>query len=378
MDFWSPGLISIGNALCSLHKWRFSPRDQKSVDRFRKACLERGPNMNRNDREFLTAGILSQTREITFDEALSILKTPDDEVKGLFFDADRIRNKFRGKKIHLCAIANIKSGRCSEDCGFCSQSAHVKTGIAEYDLMSEEDIDKEHDRAGREGAKALGLVAAWKGLKKGKILDQICARISRIASRGGPRADASLGIISEKEVAQRLKEAGLHCYNHNVETAPSYFSEICQTHSFEERLRTLKYCRQAGLKICSGGIIGMGESLPQRVELALVLKDISPDMLPLNFFNPIEGTQLVEENRHQDLSPLECLKTISMFRFVLPKANIMVAGGREVNLKELQSMMYSAGASAVMVGNYLTTSGRSAQDDLRLIDELGFTADGEL
>ena len=334
--------------------------------------------MESEKRTLLANGIIAGHRQITEAEALELLGTSEEQCPGLFQDADRIREKFRGKKIHLCAISNIKSGRCSEDCGFCSQSAHVKTGIPEYDLLPETKIIEEVERAKEEGAKALGLVAAWKGLKEGKILDQICERIKLIVAKNGPRADASLGIISESKVAHRLRQAGLHCYNHNLETAPSYFNNICKTHSFEERLQTLKYCRQAGLKICSGGIIGMGESLKQRVELAFVLKDLNPDMLPLNFFNPIEGTQLVEEGTYQNLDPLECLKTIAMFRFVLPKSNIMVAGGREVNLKEEQSKMFTAGASATMVGNYLTTSGRNAKDDLKMIRDLGLTPDGEL
>jgi len=337
--------------------------------------------MNHVNRRELADGIIENSRSITVAEAISLLETPDHEAMGLFSDADRIRRHFRGDKIHLCAISNIKSGRCSEDCGFCSQSAHVETGIPEYSLVSNEFVEREQKRALKDGAKALGLVAAWRGIEEGPILDKICAQISAIhkASAGdGPRADASLGLISNFKVAKRLKEAGLHCYNHNLETAPSYFSKICSTHSHEDRLQTLAHCREAGLKICSGGIIGMGENLAQRVELAFSLRDVAPEMMPLNFFNPIEGTQLVTENQHQKLTPMECLKTIAMFRFVNPGANIMVAGGREVNLGELQPLMFAAGASATMVGNYLTTTGRKAEDDISMIRQLGLSPDGEL
>lgn len=334
--------------------------------------------MNRNERARLTDEIIAGTRRITAAEALAILQTPDADIMGLFADADRLRQHFRGSKIHLCAIENVKSGRCSEDCGFCAQSAHFKTGVEEYGLVNDAQVEKARQRAERDGASALGLVAAWKGLDEGPTLDAICQRIEKLAQSGGPRADASLGIIPKPQIAERLKKAGLVCYNHNLETAPSYFDKICTTHTFEDRLQTLKYCRDAGIKLCSGGIVGMGETLEQRVELAFALADVEPDMVPLNFLNPIHGTELVDTGRAQKLEPLECLKTIAMFRFVMPKANIMVAGGREVNLGELQSLMFNAGASATMVGSYLTTAGRDAQTDLRLIESLGLTPDGEL
>lgn len=330
----------------------------------------------------LTDGIIAKTRGITPSEALAILNISDENTLFLFACSDRIRRHFRGNKIHVCAIANVKSGRCSEDCGFCSQSAHVKTGVPEYGLMSNAEVTQAHDLAETQGAKAFGLVAAWKGLNEGPTLDAVVDRVKTIARRHaegkGPRADASLGIISEPAIAQRLKAAGLACYNHNLETAPSYFGEICKTHTFDDRIRTITLMREAGVKICSGGIIGMGETLEHRVELAFALQKVQPEMLPLNFFNPIEGTTLVVEKRAKRLTPMECLKTIAMFRFVLPEAHIMVAGGREVNLGELQSFMYSAGASATMVGNYLTTTGRNAKTDLDLIESLGLVADGAL
>lgn len=295
-------------------------------------------------------------------------ETGPDELMHLLAAADSVRRHFVGDEVHLCSIVNAKSGRCSEDCGFCSQSARFTTGIDEYPLMAEDEVEDHARRARENGAEALGLVAAWRGLKQGPELDRVEALIRRVSQDGTVHADASLGLIDDPEVARRLKAAGLHTYNHNLETARSHFGEVVESHDYDERLRTLELVREAGMHVCSGGILGMGESPRQRVELAAELREVDPDMVPLNFLNPIEGTPAGEQ--HQKLPALEALKCIAVFRLMLPRHHLMVAGGREVVLGELAPLMYLAGASAAMVGDYLTTGGTPAAQDHAVLEAL--------
>ena len=219
---------------------------------------------------------------------------------------------------------------------------------------------------------AVGLVAAWKGLREGPILDEVCDRIREMAAEGMVRPDASLGLIDSQEVANRLKDAGLECYGHNLESSRRFFPEHCTTHSFDDRLKTIGFLKKAGIKICSGGIIGMGESREDRCDLALELRAIGASVVPVNFLNPIDGTPY--ENM-EALPPMEILKTVACFRFLLPDKEIMVAGGRTINLRDLQSMIFMAGASALMVGNYLTTLNQSVDQDLQMLRDLGLSPD---
>ena len=307
--------------------------------------------------------------ELTVEEGARLLEgVGRDDLMDLVAAADRIRRRFIGDEVHLCSIVNAKSGRCTEDCGFCAQSVRFQTGVDEYPLLDEQAVESAAAQAEKNGAEALGLVAAWRGLKQGPELERVTALIRKVSENGTVHADASLGLIDDPEVARQLAEAGLHTYNHNLETASSHFGTVCETHTHEDRLRTLSLVREAGMNICSGGILGMGESPRQRVELAAELRELDPDMVPLNFLNPIEGTPAGEH--FEALTPLEALKCIAVFRFMLPKHHIMVAGGREVVLGELQPLMYLAGASATMVGDYLTTGGDTAGKDHAVIDAL--------
>jgi biotin synthase len=212
------------------------------------------------------------------------------------------------------------------------------------------------------------MVAAWKGLQEGPILDEVCNRIQEIAKSGKTRPDASLGIIKSPKVAQRLKEAGLECYGHNLESSKRFFPNHCTTHTYEDRIETIRHLKSAGIKICSGGIIGMGETREDRCDLAFSLKEIGANVVPINILNPIKGTPF--ENV-APLSPMEILKTIACFRFILPRQEIMIAGGRTVNLRDTQSMIFMAGASALMVGNYLTTLNQPVEKDLQMLKDLG-------
>jgi biotin synthase len=282
--------------------------------------------------------------------------------------ANRIRETFKGNKVHLCSIVNAKAGGCSENCSFCAQSSFYQTGSPKYGFVDPEPVQEAADEAQRHGVTAVGLVAAWKGLQEGPMLDEVCDRIRDLARSGKTRPDASLGLIKNQRVADRLKEAGLECYGHNLESSRGFFPRHCTTHSYEDRLETIGYLKKAGLKICSGGIIGMGETRTDRCELALALREIGANVVPINILNPIPGTPFAE---NPPLPPLEILKTIACFRFILPRQEIMIAGGRTVNLRDAQSLVFMAGASALMVGNYLTTLNQPVERDLQMLKDLG-------
>ncbi len=282
--------------------------------------------------------------------------------------ANRIREHFKGNKIHLCSIVNVKAGGCSENCRFCSQSAAYQTDSPRYGLVESEPVLRAADEAQANGVTALGLVAAWRGLDEGPVLDEICDRLEELKQSGKTRPDASLGIIKSQKVADRLKESGLECYNHNLESSQRFFPQVCTTHAYEERVQTIKHLKQAGIKICSGGILGMGETREDRCELAFSLKELGANIVPINILNPIEGTPF---GKQEPLAPLEILKSIACFRFILPRQEIMIAGGRTVNLRDMQSMIFMAGASALMVGNYLTTLNQSVEKDLQMLKDLG-------
>ena len=294
------------------------------------------------------------------------------ESRGEIFEllawANRIRERFKGNKIHLCSIVNIKAGGCPENCRFCAQSAAYETDSPRYALIDPAAVLRAADEAKAHGVVGLGLVAAWRGIEEGPALDQICLRLAELKQNGQVRPDASLGMIKSQKVAERLRQAGLECYNHNLETSRRFFPEVCTTHTYEDRVETLKHLKQAGIKICSGGILGMGETRDDRCDLAFALKEAGAHIVPLNFLNPIAGTPFA----HCEALPvLEILKSIACFRFILPRQEIMVAGGRTVNLRDLQCMIFLAGASAMMVGNYLTTPNQPVEKDLQMLKDLG-------
>ncbi|MGA2175683.1 MAG: biotin synthase BioB [Verrucomicrobiota bacterium] len=307
--------------------------------------------------------------EISREEALRLL---DLESRADIFDlmagANRLREHFKGNKIHLCSIVNAKAGACSENCSFCAQSSRYQTGSPQYGFIDPEPVVDAAEEASRNGVTALGLVAAWRGLNEGPMLEEVCERIRELAQSGKTRPDASLGIIKSQRVADRLKEAGLECYGHNLESSKRFFPRHCTTHTYEDRLKTIFHLKNAGIKICSGGIIGMGETREDRCDLAFALKEIGANVVPVNILNPIKGTPF--EN-NAPLAPLEILKTISCFRFILPRQEIMIAGGRTVNLRDVQSLVFAAGASALMVGNYLTTLNQPVEKDLQMLKDLG-------
>ena len=294
------------------------------------------------------------------------------ETSGDIYDlmawANRIREHFKGNRIHLCSIVNIKAGGCPENCRFCAQSAFYQTESPRYGLVEDEAVLAAADEAQKNGVVGLGLVAAWRGLEEGPVLDALCDQFAKLKATGKTRPDASLGIIKSPAVARRLAESGVECYNHNLETSQRFFPSVCSTHTYEERVETIRHLRAAGIKICSGGIIGMGENRDDRCDLAFALRDIGAEVVPINVLNPIPGTPF---DKNPPVAPLEILQTIACFRFILPRQEIKIAGGRAVNLRELQPMMFMAGASAMMVGNYLTTLNRPVEADLQMLKDLG-------
>jgi biotin synthase len=307
--------------------------------------------------------------EVNREEALWLLNLEGNaDILDLMSWANRVREKYKGNKIHLCSIVNAKAGNCSENCHFCAQSSFYQTGSPKYGFIDPEPVIEAAEEAQQNGVTALGLVAAWRGLNEGPMLDEVCDRIRDLAKSGKARPDASLGIIKNQNVADRLREAGLQCYNHNLESSRRFFPQHCTTHTYDERVQTIRYLKNAGIKICSGGILGMGETREDRCDLAFSLKELGANIVPINILNPIKGTPF--EN-NPPLPPWEVLKTIACFRLVMPRQEIMIAGGRTVNLRDLQSLVFMAGASALMVGNYLTTLNQPVDKDLQMLKDLG-------
>jgi len=314
-------------------------------------------------RRVLAGGAISR------DEALWLINLETSaDIMDLMSWANRIREHFKGNKIHLCSIVNAKAGACSENCSFCSQSAFYQTGAPKYGFVDPEPIAEASEEAGRHGVTAVGLVAAWRGLNEGPVLDEVCERFREMKAAGKVRPDASLGLIKSQRVADRLKEAGVECYNHNLESSRRFYPKTCTTHTFDDRVETIGHLKKAGIKICSGGIIGLGETREDRCDLALELKAVGSNVVPINVLNPIPGTPF---EKNAPLSVLEILKTVACFRLILPRQEIMLAGGRTVNLRDCQSMIFMAGASALMVGNYLTTLNQPVEKDLQMLRDLG-------
>ena len=298
--------------------------------------------------------------------ALKLLACQGPDVMDLLAAGNRVRIQFKGNTADLCSVINAKSGRCPEDCAFCAQSVHSVSSVTTYPLMSADEIFEAARAAESAGARSVGIVTSGLG-PTDEELDVICDAVGRIRRELSVRPDASLGMLSPSKVA-RLKEAGLYGYHHNVETAESFFGEVCSTHAYADHLETLTRARSAGFRICSGGIFGLGETLDQRIELAETMREVKPDRVCMNFFIPVAGTRLAGQPA---LTPLEILKLIAVFRLMLPEFDINVCAGRELHLGDLQGMIFFAGANVTMIGNYLTQAGRPPEEDLKLLSDLG-------
>ena len=308
--------------------------------------------------------ILDRGHLLARDEALALC-APDLDVYDLMYWANKIRRKYRGDEVKACSIISVKTGACSENCSFCAQSSKWKTNSPVHDFLPPEQVRKAAQAAKKAGSYALGLVASGYG-PKDEDLDTFIGYMDAIGEVGGVEKHVNVGIMSESQIA-RLKAHGMVCCGHNLETSRRFFPQVCDTHSYDDRVETMKALQRQGVKICSGGIFGMGEAWADRVDLALDLRDLGAGNIPMNFLNRIDGTPLANA---EPLAPLDILRTVAVYRFILFDRDLGVYGGREINLRDLQSMVFFAGASAVMIGNYLTTAGRPAEIDRQMVSDL--------
>ena len=303
--------------------------------------------------------------KITFTEAKKLLDADRIDIVDLMAVANRVRHNFIGDKVDLCSLLNAKSGRCSEDCKFCAQSARYKGECETYPLLEVEEIVRAAKRVESNGGQRFCIISSGKRLE-GKDFEKVVEAANRIRQETKLHLDCSLGLITGSQ-AKALRNAGVERYNDNLETAPSFFEKICTTHSFSERLETLHHLKFNGFSLCSGGIIGLGETPEQWLELVFLLRDLEVDCIPVNILNPRPGTPL--ENMIPP-PPLEILKIIAIMRLIVPQTHIKIAGGREVNLRDLQATAFLAGATGIIIGGYLTTKGRSQEDDFQMLKDL--------
>ncbi|HUI45768.1 MAG TPA: biotin synthase BioB [Nitrospirota bacterium] len=309
--------------------------------------------------------VLSGSRlDITSATALSLVKGQD--LWDLFAAAGRIREHFRGSSVDICSIVNAKSGACSEDCAYCAQSARYATAAPVYPLISKEDIAKAAQSAKKNGARRFCIVTSGRGIDSREDLEKIAQGV-RLVRELDLSPCATLGTLTRDQLSF-LKDAGLDRYHHNIETSRNYFSRICTTHTFEERLEVLGRARSLRLSACSGGILGMGETMEDRIQMAFTLRELDVDSVPINFLMPIAGTPLAKTSA---ISPLEALQSIALFRLILPNKEIRVCAGRGTALRRLHPLIFTAGADGFMIGNYLTTSGLDPIEDLAMIRDLG-------
>jgi biotin synthase len=303
---------------------------------------------------------------ISGDEALAVLRSSDDELLVVLHAAFRLRARHHGRDVRIHVLRNAKSGLCPEDCAFCSQSV-VNGGQAErYQLQTVDELVEGAREAYRMGAVKYCMVTSTRGPAQ-RDLDVVCEAVRRIKAEMNINVCTSLGLLREGQ-AEQLAAAGVDRFNHNLEASRQFFPEICGTHSFDDRVRTVQRAKAAGMEACCGGIMGMGETEEDRVSLALELRALEVESIPVNFLDPRPGTPLGERPR---LSPHDCLRTLAMFRFVNPSRDIRIAGGREVNLRHLQSLaLYPA--NSLFCNGYLTTGGQGYEADLRMIEDAGF------
>lgn len=308
---------------------------------------------------------------ISAQEALDLLNTSGQQMYQLFHRANEIRLRTRGTTVNLCSIVNAKSGMCTEDCKFCAQSAHNDATAECYKLMDAATIVDKGKIAQQNKASRFSIVTSGVAVNEEAELQSLENTISRLSNELTANPCASLGNVS-KDTLRRLKAAGLTRYHCNLETAQSFYPEICSTRPWQDAANTVQAAKEIGLAVCSGGLFGLGESLQQRAELLENIRQLDVDSVPLNFFYPVKGTRVDIE---EPIRPLDCLKVVAVARLMMPDKEIRICGGREFNLGDLQSWTLICGADGLMVGGYLTTRGRAVEDDLKMIRDAGFSVE---
>jgi biotin synthase len=310
--------------------------------------------------------LLADHRHLTRDEALAVARLPLDDLPSLIALAHKVRLEWCGPEVELESLINAKSGACPEDCAFCSQSVRYHTGVDVYPFLDVDEILDAAHATRAAGATQFCIVVAVRGPEE-RLLRRVLDAVDVVQRETGLEVACSLGLLTEEQAA-RLADAGVRRYNHNLETCRARFPEICTTHSYDDRVETARRARDAGMELCCGGILGMGETVEERVDFAFELAALEPCEVPINLLDPRPGTPM---DGRAPLSPREALQAIALFRLILPGAWLRLAGGRERVLGELQAMGLLAGANALIVGNYLTTTGRSAEEDHALLEALG-------
>lgn len=330
-----------------------------------QAQTESSPTSTAHDWQSLADRVLAG-HAVTDGEALSILTCRDEDLLGLLSAAYSIRRRSFGNTVQLYFLMNAKSGLCPEDCGYCSQSKVSEAEIPRYNLLNAQKLLDGARVAAERGAKTYCIVISARGPSQ-REMDAVTTIVPQIKAQYDLNICACLGLLTPEQAA-RLKACGVDKVNHNLNTSDNYYGEICTTHTYDDRIETLQAVRNAGMELCSGGIVGMGEQHGDVVRMAFALRDLKVESIPVNFLNPITGTPLAGEGK---LNPRYCLKVLAMFRFANPTSEIRIAGGRELHLGSLQPLGLYA-ANSVFVGDYLTTKGQAPAADYKMIEDLGF------
>jgi len=314
----------------------------------------------------LEGSLLAEKRSIEPEEARQLVDLPATELPRLLNLAHEVRRRWWGEGVELESLISAKTGGCQEDCAFCSQSMHYDAPAQRHAFLPLDEVLAAARATEASGASAFCIVVAVRG-PDGRLMDQVLRAVDAIHAETSLDVDCSLGILTRPQ-AEALRDAGIHHYNHNLETSRSFFPEIVTTHTWEERAETCRLVTSMGIKLCSGGILGMGETWEQRLELAFELRELGPDEIPLNFLNPRPGTPMGDR---PVVEARDALRAIAAFRLALPRTILRYAGGREITLGDLGTREgLLGGINAVIVGNYLTTLGRPADADLALLDDL--------
>ena len=315
----------------------------------------------------LRDAVFGQRRAATPEELASLASLPSDDVPALLALADDVRREFYGNRAGVEVLFNAKKGGCSEDCHFCSQSARYSSDVVPEPLHAVSDFVDAAREAQARGAGEFCIVVAVRGPSE-TLLGRVAEAVREIKRELPLHVAVSLGILRDDQMAV-LVDAGVDKVNHNLETSRRYFGTICTTHTYQERWDTCERVKRFGLELCSGGIIGMGETIEDRIDFLTALQRLEPEEVPINFLNPRPGTPLADRSL---VEPVEALRFVAMARMALPNAQIRFAGGREITLQGLQDLGMRSGASGLIIGNYLTTAGRQSEDDLAMLDRLGF------